>query len=181
MKIICLGDSLTYGYAISRRYIWTSLAAAITGFDIVNQGINGDTTGGMLSRFQRSVLDEKPDAVLVIGGANDIFASSSLDNVKANIFSMRHLAANANIAFLAGTPLPIDFQTVPQRWASFSDMQKADELCRIYTDWLKSFCAAFGAKLIDLWSLYEKAVKNSAASLYLDGLHPNQEGHQIIA
>jgi lysophospholipase L1-like esterase len=180
MKIVCLGDSLTYGYAISRRFIWTKVAAELTGFDFVNKGINGDTTGGMLSRFQKDVLDQKPDALIVIGGANDIFASGSLDNAKANMFSMRHLAANAQIAFIVGTALPIKIEQVDKSWACFADMKKSEQLCRDYILWLKLFCETFGASFIDLWAFFDAALKENN-DLYLDGLHPNEQGHRIIA
>lgn len=53
MKIVCLGDSLTYGYGVPRKDGWVSLAAQATGHTLVNKGVSGDTTGGMLARFAR--------------------------------------------------------------------------------------------------------------------------------
>jgi lysophospholipase L1-like esterase len=180
MKIVCLGDSLTYGYGNARRDIWTNLAAQISGFEIVNKGINGDTSGGMLSRFKRDVLDEKPSAVLLICGANDIFASLAIDNLKANVFSMRHLAANAQIAFILGTLPPIQADKVPPQWAAFADMTLADKLCGQYSQWVKAFCKAFGVFEIDFRALFERKLKENP-SLYLDGLHPNKEGQRLMA
>lgn len=176
MKIVCLGDSLTYGYGNARRDIWTNLAAQSLGIEIVNKGINGDTSGGMLSRFNRDVLDEKPAAVSVVCGANDIFASPAVDNLRANVFAMRHLAANAQIVFILGTLPPIVAEKVPQGWADFADMLLADKLCGEYSQWVKSFCKAFGAFEIDFRSLFE-----NKPSLYLDGLHPNKEGQRLMA
>ena len=48
MKIVCLGDSLTYGFMVRRSKIWTKLSEDKTGFEIINEGISGDTSGGML-------------------------------------------------------------------------------------------------------------------------------------
>ena len=50
MKLICIGDSLTFGYGVRPSQRWTRLCAQETGWEIVNEGISGDTTGGMLVR-----------------------------------------------------------------------------------------------------------------------------------
>lgn len=52
MKLICIGDSLTFGYGVHLSQRWTRLCAQETGWELVNEGINGDTTGGMLTRMQ---------------------------------------------------------------------------------------------------------------------------------
>ena len=67
MKIVCLGDSLTYGYGVPRKDGWVSLAAQATGHTLVNRGVSGDTTGGMLARFARDVLAQRPRRVLLMG------------------------------------------------------------------------------------------------------------------
>lgn len=77
MKIVCLGDSLTYGYGVPRRDCWVSLAAEATGHTLVNRGINGDTTGGMLARFGRDVLSEQPDRVLLMGAPTTSFLAAA--------------------------------------------------------------------------------------------------------
>lgn len=52
MKLICIGDSLTFGYGVRPSRRWTRLCAQETGWEIVNEGISGDTTGGMLVRLR---------------------------------------------------------------------------------------------------------------------------------
>ena len=42
--IICLGDSLTYGYGVRRAQCWTELAAEMSGWNVINRGICGDTS-----------------------------------------------------------------------------------------------------------------------------------------
>ena len=58
MDMICIGDSLTYGYGVRRAQCWTELASEMSGWTLVNHGICGDTTGGMLVRM-REILREK--------------------------------------------------------------------------------------------------------------------------
>ena len=55
MKIICIGDSLTEGYGVGRPENWVTLLNERSENDIINKGISGDTTGGMLARFQKDV------------------------------------------------------------------------------------------------------------------------------
>jgi lysophospholipase L1-like esterase len=47
------------------------------GIEFVNCGINGDTTGGMLTRLQDEMTAHSPDKVLLMGGGNDIFISGT--------------------------------------------------------------------------------------------------------
>ena len=81
MKLICIGDSLTFGYGVRPSQRWTRLCAQETGWEIVNEGISGDTTGGMLVRLrallaERDICVQRP-LVLLMGGANDIFFSGT--------------------------------------------------------------------------------------------------------
>ena len=69
MKIICMGDSITYGFGLpdlSKR--WSDLVSARTGHTLINRGISGDTTGGMLARCQTQVFNQAPDAMVLLGG-----------------------------------------------------------------------------------------------------------------
>ncbi|MFT6707865.1 MAG: acyl-CoA thioesterase-1, partial [Flavobacteriales bacterium] len=50
-KLVTLGDSLTEGYNIDKLKRWTKLLHQKHNLEIINSGISGDTTTGMLSRF----------------------------------------------------------------------------------------------------------------------------------
>ena len=92
MKLICIGDSLTFGYGVRPSQRWTRLCAQETGWEIVNEGISGDTTGGMLVRLRalledRDICVQRP-LVLLMGGANDIFFSGTDTGARANMVAM---------------------------------------------------------------------------------------------
>ena len=114
MKIVCLGDSLTYGYGVPRRDCWVSLAAEATGHTLVNRGINGDTTGGMLARFGRDVLSEQPDRVLLMGGANDIIFGGSDAPARLNLTAMANQAVANRIRPMIGLPTPVYAEGIPE-------------------------------------------------------------------
>ena len=85
MKLICIGDSLTFGYGVHLSQRWTRLCAQETGCELVNEGINGDTTGGMLARMQGGVLAELRE-----GGSNDVFYSGSDAAARENMGAIIH-------------------------------------------------------------------------------------------
>ena len=52
-KIICHGDSLTEGADIEPVYRWPALLQnALGGIEVINTGIGGDSTAGLLSNVQ---------------------------------------------------------------------------------------------------------------------------------
>ena len=90
-RILCLGDSLTYGFGLPRGLVWTALCAAQTGAELLGRGVNGNTTGGMLAVLPDLLVREHPDAVLLMGGTNDIAYGGDLAGARANMGAMAHL------------------------------------------------------------------------------------------
>ena len=71
MRIVCLGDSFTQGFGVEEQECWVSLLNREMPWEFVNKGVNGDTTTGLLARFHRDVVEEKPRYVFLDGGFND--------------------------------------------------------------------------------------------------------------
>ena len=181
MKIVCLGDSLTYGFGIRRSKIWTKLAQDKLGIEIINEGISGDTSSGMLSRFQKAVSEKSPEAVLIMGGVNDLIVGADLGMVKSNIMSMAHQSIAKYIDPIIGIPTKIYMENVRQDWAEFSDFNKVVEELEKYHKWIIEFCKTFNIKYIDFYTEFEKEAGDSVKELYIDGLHFNEKGNEIMA
>ena len=99
--LYCLGDSLTFGYGVQPRERWLTLASGQSGWRLMNRGVCGDTTGGMLVRLRELIGgDRKAQAVMLMGGANDIFYSGSELGARANMGAMiqQLLTAGALVA-----------------------------------------------------------------------------------
>ena len=77
-RIVCLGDSITQGGEGPGGYVWL-LRHYLTAlypqqnFEVLNSGISGHKSTDMLARFQRDVLDKKPDMVTISVGVNDVW------------------------------------------------------------------------------------------------------------
>ncbi|HEX3134601.1 MAG TPA: GDSL-type esterase/lipase family protein, partial [Planctomycetota bacterium] len=64
--VVFTGDSLTGG--------WKELATSFPKLKVANRGVGGDTSRGILFRFQEDVVDLHPKAVVITAGANDLSA-----------------------------------------------------------------------------------------------------------
>jgi lysophospholipase L1-like esterase len=182
MKILCLGDSLTYGFGVASRDTWVALTAERTKLELVNRGINGDTTGGMLARFGDETAAHSPDRVLLMGGSNDIFISGSLDSAKTNMSALAHRSVALGVAPLIGTPPPLDVETLRRDWADLTDAARSQELGDEYAEWLRRFADVFNIPLVDFRAAFEAVSdQEQKHALYLDGLHPTPAGHRLMA
>ncbi len=184
MRLVCLGDSMTYGYGVPRSEAWPALAKARTRVDIINCGVNGDTTGGMLARFTTDVLAANPDAVLIMGGWNNIFLSGTDGMARANIGSMANIAASSGITPIIGIPLQI-CRPIRSDWESLADLDVLIPIYYNYVKWLCDFCNVFNFSYIHFDSEFRRLIiaqgKEPASYYQNDGLHPNKEGHKLLA
>ncbi|MBQ3373346.1 MAG: hypothetical protein IJG40_09470 [Oscillospiraceae bacterium] len=185
MEIICIGDSLTYGYGVRRAQRWTELASEMSGWQLTNHGVCGDTTGGMLVRMReilREVHGRRDErCFLLMGGCNDIFFSGSSLGAQENMAAMVHqLFAAGEMPIVAIGPGIAECHA-DNPWVNAVDFPAASECIRKYFAWLDRFCSTFGVRMIDFRDDFRNAEKCTREDLYLDGLHPNTIGHQIMA
>ena len=92
LKIVCIGDSLTEAYGIPGTFGWTYLLSKQLPVQVINSGISGDTTAGMLARFQFMVIAHKPNFDIIMGGTNDLSLDVPDSLILSNIHSMACLA-----------------------------------------------------------------------------------------
>ena len=183
--IICLGDSLTYGYGVRRAQCWTELAAEMSGWNVVNRGICGDTTGGMLVRLREILREEIGErnerCFLLMGGCNDIFFSGSSTGARENMAAMAHqLFAEGEMPLIAVGP-GIAEGNFPSMWSDLVNFPSAGTVIREYYEWLERFCLSFGVRMIDFRGDFRDREGKVRAELYLDGVHLNPEGHRVMA
>ena len=185
MELICLGDSITYGYGVKRRQRWTDLVEKQSGWKLSNYGVCGDTCGGMLVRM-RELLQSLPGKkeeryFFLMGGCNDIFFSGSSTGARENMAAMAHqLFAEGEMPLIAVGP-GIAKGNFPTMWSDLVDFPAAVEVVRAYYEWLERFCLSFGIRMIDFRGDFRDREGNIRAELYLDGLHLNPEGHRVMA
>lgn len=182
MKIVCIGDSITYGYSLSRKDTWVSLSQEKMGFKILNKGINGDTVIGMLSRFERDVLKEKPDIMFFMGGSNDIFLSNEFISVKSSLSSIvRQSIANRILPVIA-TPIPFFMENISDIYNNFINFSDCIKMFQSYRNWILEYSNLFDLNTIDYFYIFNEYFKsNNYNEYYLDGLHLNRKGNELFA
>ncbi len=74
MKIVCFGDSLTWG-GYGGSY-FDELVKLMPEHEWINAGIGGNTVINLLRRIDEDVLTHQPDSVLVMVGGNDSISYS---------------------------------------------------------------------------------------------------------
>ena len=86
MKILCIGDSNTYGYD-PRSYLGDRYPAEVRwtdrldGYEVINCGVNGMTVPSEHSRCIGLIRINEPDLVTVMLGTNDLYRGLSAGQV----------------------------------------------------------------------------------------------------
>ena len=134
---------------------------------VVNQGMDGDSTFGMLNRFTGSVETENPDLVLIWGGINDLTSRHPPEDVFPNLVDLieRTKAINAvpillNVAPVAGTHIN----------ETLFGLNKLTE----------KYCNEHDVKYVDVFSLLVDDEGKLAEEFSNDGVHLSVKAYQKL-
>jgi lysophospholipase L1-like esterase len=183
LMILCLGDSLTSGYQSSTGYGYISYHpyTEILGnllskkrdilgidFSVLNKGVNGDTTSGMLERF-RSVEAEKPDIVIIWGGINDLYRGRSPEDTMLNLKELFRRCLD-----IAAEPIACSV-------TSTRELQSLNEVIRHLNNLIETHCIEKGFMFIDLYEATSDENGKLISSYSDDGIHLSKAGYQRVA
>lgn len=98
--ILAFGDSLTAGVGASTGKDYPSVLAQMSGFDVINAGVSGETTAEGLRRFESQLVESKPQLVILLEGGNDILRNHDLKQTEHNLSKMIAIAQRLDIAVL---------------------------------------------------------------------------------
>ncbi|MFW6324407.1 MAG: arylesterase [Desulfovibrionales bacterium] len=106
--IVCFGDSLTSGTGASPGMDYPSQLSLLSGSDVINAGIPGDTTQDGLERLQEDVLSHSPGIVLITLGGNDlkngVDKATAFGNLRTIIESIQQKGA---LVVVGGIDVPL--------------------------------------------------------------------------
>ncbi|HOV80887.1 MAG TPA: SGNH/GDSL hydrolase family protein [Bacillota bacterium] len=176
-KIICLGDSITYGYPYGPDMSWVKLCAASTGLNMLNRGINGDTTAQMRRRFNYDVLAAEPACVIVMGGTNDVWVGFDGERMRGNIKSMAMGALKNGICPVLGLPVPVSLEDL-------DGFLPGDVICELalLRDWISDFAEENLLPVLDFYTPLLNPVTGEAnPDYFMDDSHPNAAGYRVLA
>jgi acyl-CoA thioesterase-1 len=103
--VLALGDSITFGTGATPETSYPAALAGLSGWNVVNAGVPGDTSAGALARLPELLDRHSPRLVLVSIGGNDFLRRVPATETRANIRSIcqQAKAAGAQV-LLVGVP-----------------------------------------------------------------------------
>lgn len=191
--IVAFGDSTTAPRGELNVYA-NRLAEAFPEAKVTNAGVGGNHTNAALLRFHRDVLSKNPDIVIIQFGINDaavdVWKSPPESEPRVPLFiyeanlrhfvrTLRNLGANAILMTpnsLRWTPKLKELYGKPPYDPEAEDGFNA--LLRDYAEVARQVAEEEGVPLVDVFVAFEKA---GAGQLLLDGMHPNDAGHELVA
>lgn len=192
-RFVLIGDSITdagrfedpeglgFGYVrMFRDLCWASRPDER--FAVVNRGISGDTIRHLDARWQRDVIDEKPDVLSVSIGVNDVWRQLQEPSNPEEVFidefeaTYRRLLGQARDA--VGCKLVLCEATVIGE--SRNDPHNA--ILPEYNACVARLAREFDAVLGPMNQAFWRAIDTDAERPWTtDGVHPLSNGHMLMA
>lgn len=203
--VVAFGDSITAPrkFAGEALPVYADVLAGEArpwGVTFINAGVAANTTSDARSRFSRDVLSHKPDIVTIQFGINDAAVDVwKKPPVSQPRVSVKDYTANLNyfISELKRYNVRVILMTPnPTRWTEklrnlynkppydTGTPDGFNVLLKTYAQAAREVAKQSGAGLVDVYAAFEAygAEKNQAVDdLLLDGIHPNQKGHRLVA
>jgi lysophospholipase L1-like esterase len=183
-KILCFGDSLTYG--TTSRIVGGLPALTMVegyvpklqrrlveeygdGFNLINSGIGGETSTEAVDRIGGEIRQVNPDLVLLLHGIVDV--NNPLPRfpvVRANLNEMMRIVIRHNIPIIIATYPPLN----PEGFR----IQGIDNIARL-NDVIRQEAKQYDVPVADHWNEWGGNISGQGP----DGLHPNDGGYERMA
>jgi lysophospholipase L1-like esterase len=167
-----LGHS--YVFLIAARY---GAAFPELEIDFVNRGVSGNTVLDLEKRWQKDVLDSKPDVLSILIGVNDnkSVPIAQYEKTYDKLISDAR-TANPHLKLVLGEPFGLPVGPRKESWAEWNDgLTKRREV-------VAKLAKAHGAALVKYQRAFDEAAKRAPAEYWIwDGVHPTYRGHQVMA
>lgn len=197
VKIVCFGNSTTAPRkGLNKEYpvrLGEKLQLSVINAQIFNAGVPGSHAGSRsensfhkvghaLDRFDTAVMAKNPDWVIISFGINDSWqdqgpdspARISLDKFKQHLsYFIEKIKAVHGTAILM-TPNPLG-----KRFEKYRHQQ-----LKKYRNTCLSIARKHNIEAVDAWGIFRRKSRNASNgidSLLMDGMHPNDSGHTLMA
>jgi lysophospholipase L1-like esterase len=201
--IVCFGDSTTAPREVNGEnlVVYADILrkelpkSEITG-SILNKGIGGNTTKDAIARFQADVLDQNPNLVILQFGCNDSAMDVwkdppiteprvSLSDYISNLQTMIRTLKDRGSQVILMTPEPRRWTPEMLKLYGKAPYDSNDPMGFnvLFTDYIRAVRDIAKKENLGLVDMFETfiACGEKIDSLFLDGVHPNNEGHRLVA
>ncbi|MBU3103912.1 GDSL-type esterase/lipase family protein [Clostridium gasigenes] len=174
---ILIGDSLTFGYGIPKNENWVYKLQQSLNYNLINKGVNGNTTIDMLIRFSEDVIANNPTLIFIMGGTNDLLSNKSLSSIIKNIELMIKESLSINSKVILGIPPTIIGSDAYKLFSPSSTYDYCEnELSKLREELIKL------SKKYNLqyWDFYNLTLENMYTDIFNDGIHLNIKGQNLL-
>jgi lysophospholipase L1-like esterase len=201
--IVVFGDSTTATRGkldIYANQLVRELPAKGIKAEIINAGVGGNTTEMAMARFEKDVLAKNPDLVVIQFGINDsaidvwktppatesrISKGKYIQNLEKFIETLK--ARKCGVILM--TPNQLCWtQKLKETYGKppyvTDDPDGFNLTLREYAQAVRQLAEKQKVPLVDIYTAYSsygKMENQSINDLLLDGMHPNDKGHRIVA
>lgn len=174
---IFIGDSLTFGYGVSKNENWVYKLNHSLNSNLINKGVNGNTTTDMLFRFSKDVSINKPKLIFIMGGTNDLLSNRSITSIIKNIEIMIKESISINAEVILGIPPTIIGSDAYKLFSPASTYSYCEsELPKLRLK-LIGLSKMYNLKYLDFYSL---TLDNISNNIFTDGIHLNVKGQNLL-
>ena len=160
--ILALGDSLTAGYGADATAAYPAVLAGLTGWQIINGGVSGNTSAQALARLP-ALMRRQPQLVLVSIGGNDFLRKVPEADTRSNI---RQIVQQIKAAGVPAVLVAVPYFTTGALFGRLSEHPMYEELAAELN--VPIFKGAWAEVLGD------KKLKS-------DQIHANAQGYRVFA
>ena len=181
LRIVGIGNSIVNGFPLKRSECFLSQIRAITGHEVINKGVNGETTEDIVKRFNRDLLFHCPDIGIIMTGTNDfIYKKATPQKAMENIGWMVRKMEENQIEPILLTPILVNAKMAQECWmveANINYEEVNQKLCELG----KFMLGSYPQYTVELGRLFEEEMKEmKREEVYIDGLHPTTLSHKKI-
>ncbi|HWL52412.1 MAG TPA: GDSL-type esterase/lipase family protein [Chthoniobacteraceae bacterium] len=200
LTVVTFGDSTTAER--TGAVVYTTLLQRETdpGLRWINRGVPGNTTAMARERFERDVVAEAPDIVVIQFGINDaavdVWKSPPVLEPRVPLARYEENLRYFLHSLKATQARPIVMTPNPQRWtapllerygrAPYCPQEETGftRILETYAEAARRIAGEEGVPLVDIYerhALWERENGRPCSELLSDGMHPNSEGHRLVA
>ena len=171
-RVLFFGDSITDGWRLNEYF---------PGKDFVNRGISGQITGEMLGRMQADVIANKPAAMLILAGTNDIARGVAVETIQNNLKMIADLCEKHQIKVIFASILPTSDHHKEKNPRFEMTKGRPNSVIRELNQYLVNLSQKRGFTYLNYFDAMVDSTGQLKADLADDGLHPNMEGYKVMA
>lgn len=164
-KIVCLGDSFTYGYPGKPEDSWPKRVSELLKIEVVNAGKVYQNATDLLDRFDEDVVAEKPGRVIIFAGVGDALREIPLEDYRKNLMALVEKAQSNHIRPVIALPIPYP---------------GAEKLINSYREWEIEYAREKNITVLDFKEVLFGDDGKILREYSDDGKYPNKDGYEAM-